>query len=213
MPLVDARGFQLTPDIMGSLGRGAQIGQQFQLGQQQIGAVEAEAAKQQQLQGLLGQLGPGGVMPGQAPQAPGSAMTQAVRPGGREAALAKMAVMFPDDFAKINKNLGAIDEKTERDLSRDAFMIRNAPPEKRPALIQRRVESIRARGGDPSDTMELLGMQEDEQNAYLDAVQIAGLDEKQRTWNPTEDLFACSNGWWKEGNSNIRSKYGRGWTS
>ena len=203
MPLVDARGFNLTPDIVGSFGRGAQVGQGFQLGQLQIEQVKAQQAKQAQLQALLGQLGSPGAAPGAtpgigglpgargAPLPPGVSPAVPGSPGigpaqppqpmqNRSQALAQMAVQFPAEFEKINANLGLISQQQKDEAASFAFKASRTPPEQRPALIQQRVEQMRAQGRDASDTVELLNMTQSQQDSILETIQIAALNPKQR---------------------------------
>lgn len=193
MPLVDVRGFNITPDVVGSFGRGFGVGAGIRRTRQEEEARQAEIARQQELQGLLGQLGPGGIAPQQpglqvppgatppiVPQAAGPGRQPVQPTGNRSQALAQLAVQFPKRFDEVFKNIGAIDERSRDEAARSAFEISRADPTQRPALIQRRAAEIRARGGDPSDTLGLLQMPTNQQDLALETLQIAALNPQQR---------------------------------
>ena len=225
MALVDARGFQLSPNVVGSFGQGVNVKgemQRQQLEQQQALAQQQQAQaaldKQARLQGILGRLGAG-----QQPQAPGAQPAQALPqlgqqgaqpaqpaqlgaqqvpgaqpaqlgaqqapqiPFGNPRAMAELAIQFPEEFEKINVNLGLITQQQKDEAADFSFRLRGTPFDQRGALIDQREASVRARGGDPTNTASLRDMPEEAQNQALELTQIAALSGTERQKVATGD--------------------------
>ena len=194
--LANLQGGSLVPDIGFQLGRGLQLQGQLQNQQLQRQQVEAQLAEQQQLQQLLGQLGGGqplgATQPqlgGQIPTTPGfappsvsgQAFPTAIPTGAnRTQAIAQLAIRFPERFEQINKNLGLITQRQKDEASDFAFRLKRTPFANRQALIDQRVQQVRARGGNPADTESLRGLSEQQQDDALDTVQIAALSPEKR---------------------------------
>ena len=131
MPLIDARGFNLTPDLVGSLSRGQQVGTQFanqdinrQLleqqaalrnqalaaGQQQFDITQGQQERLGQVRGLLGQFDQ------QAPQTAREAQlaTQTADFAGQEGVLAQQAaaeqprIMGQDELIRQARSIDPI---------------------------------------------------------------------------------------------------------
>ena len=91
-------------------------------------------------------------------------------------AFRQLAVEFPQEFDQIAENMGLIDTRRRRRAADFAFQARNAPPERREALIRERARQIEAEGGDPSDTLSLLGMDKVTQDRALMVAEMAALE-------------------------------------
>lgn len=164
------------------LGRGLQIFSQLQTNQANIAAQREQQRlrnlkfqedlrqqglaekRQQELVGLAQQLGP------------------QPTPGGlpRSQAFAQLAVQFPDEFEQINKNLGLITDRQKQEAADFAFTALNTPPERRSQLIEQRVRSLEAQGRDASNTRELLTLNPEQQDEFLQVAQVAVLPLDER---------------------------------
>lgn len=147
--------------LRGGMGLADRINQQNQLAHQQA----LEQAKREQLAGLTGGL----IVD---PTATQIQMNPQIA--------AQMATQFPEKFEQINKNLGLITEGRKQEALDFSFKLRNAPYEQRPALIKARAERLQAMGRNADDTLELLGLSEQDQNTSLDMVQVAALSPEKR---------------------------------
>lgn len=91
---------------------------------------------------------------------------------------------FKEDPDTTIKSLQAIGIDTQQKLeeaSRFAHAARNAPtPEAQTAIIQRRVDEIRARNGDPKQTLELLSQTPEQREPELQVLEAAALTAEQR---------------------------------
>lgn len=183
---------------------------QQQLGEARLKTQQQEAAvgRQQQIQALLAQIQGGQPVPGvqTAPQpTPGGlAPVTAIAPPevtgaprvpvvGRTQALAQLAVLDPERFEQINKNLGLITQQQKNEAADFAFRLRNAAPENRDPLIRQRVTSLDSQGRNSSDTRDLLTQSVEEQNQSLETVQIAALSPEQRVEIAREGPAALQN--------------------
>jgi len=189
MPLVDVRGFNLNPDILGAAHGGLRFSQETALRNQALRAgelglseAEAEQAKQARWQGLMGQIL--GQQPAQQPTKLGPGQAQ---PGptqqpfaGRQQALAQAMIERPEIGRKIFDNLGAMEEREMDNAARFATFALSADPAERPAMFQKHIANMRARGENPAGFIEMAQLPIRQQNARLEATQIAALDPKQR---------------------------------
>ena len=161
------------------LGRAIQGGQQFQqAGLREVGLQQAE-----QTQALRrAALGLPTTAPAQpfsmAPVSPGAQLVQPEIP--QEQALAQMAISDPAAFEQTNKALGLDTQTKKNEFADFAFKLKSAPFENRAQLIQERIASVEARGGDASQTKQLIQMPQEQQDTALQVAQIAALSPKER---------------------------------
>lgn len=73
----------------------------------------------------------------------------------------------PEIVKQINEAHGIRTKEQQDSAYRDANAILSAPPEQRPDLINKRAEQIKARGGDPKDTLSLLNLPPEQQDNAL----------------------------------------------
>ena len=99
---------------------------------------------------------------------------------GNSQAMAELAVVAPDIFDQVNKNLGLISQQQKDEAASFAFTLRSAPFAQRDAMIAQREATVTARGGNPADTLSLRGLSEADQNKALEVTQIAALSNKDR---------------------------------
>lgn len=165
------------PSLLGSFASGRQFKQQQQ-------AAEAQAARNTQLQGLLGDIAPqtqpqlaAGV---QGPADPLQTGGVVVDSGNRQQALAQLAVQFPERFEQVNAGLGLISQQQKDEAADFAFDLRGTPAELRSGKIQERVRTLRSQGRNASDTASLESLDEGQQNEALDIAQIAALSPEKR---------------------------------
>jgi len=153
MGLVTANQFQLTPDIGGSLSRGFNLGEQFR----------AQQLQQKQQEFLAG----GGL---QDPQA----LQQS----------AKLGLDFQQQVATglglIDQRTGQIDQARLTEAADFAFRIQDLPIDQQNIAINERIEKVEARGGDATQTRELLQVPFKQRGNALRAVQLSALPNEQR---------------------------------
>ena len=185
MPL-DARGFQITPDILGAASRGLQVGQQFR----QVGREREARERQEQIRRLLGDVGQA------APQTEQEAMlgaqTAELAPISQQAAMEQPQILSQDELISqaqqidpifANKQLTALglDEPSKRaEASRFAAEVQSLPLEQQNQRIQERAQTLQAQGRNPSDTLELLQMEPAQRVQALQGVQLLDLSTKER---------------------------------
>lgn len=185
MPLVDARGFNLTPDLAGSLSRGLTLGTQFgnlglnrQLLEQKVasGQQDIEAGQQQfdirqqgiergaRTQELLGQV----LQPGVPQGIPGAT------PGfNQDQAMAQLFINDPKLAIQVRKELGIRDQSRMDEAARFALDLRSTSFPARPAKINARIQQLGIENS--RQTAELLNMDQAKQDEALTAVAIAAL--------------------------------------
>lgn len=153
MGLVTANQFQLAPNIGGALQQGLSLGEQF---------------RQRQLQGEQQKFLQGGGL--QDPNA-----------------LQNAAKLGLDFQAKVAKGLGLQDERTGEIKQRElveaadfAFRIQDLPIEQQNIAISKRIEEVEARGGDATQSRELLATPFEQRKKQLQVVQLAGLSNEKR---------------------------------
>ncbi len=163
-------------------------------------AAKAGQAKQAEFQELLGQAFPGqqpaqSATPDQtgfAQQVPGLQVPADVTPitpqqgiqtqaqPTQDQALSRLATQFPEQFEAINKNLGLISTQQKSEAADFAFKLKNTPFEQRSAIIQQRSITLESQGRDASDTRELEGQTEAQQNQSARVIQVATLSPEKR---------------------------------
>lgn len=174
--------------------RGLQFGQQLRSGidlrKEKKAEAERQAALQQRLAGLQSAAFPGaqpglqaGGQPQVAPQQPApqaglqqpQAAPQAAPQQTQAQALAQLAIEFPERFKQISESQGIITTQQKQEAVSFGTKFLNTPAPQRQALIDQRIQAVTARGGDASDTAELAGLSEQEQNQAVTASMIAAL--------------------------------------
>ena len=180
----------------------------FFRGKQQRAALGQQKAAREQQQRLGGLVGtafgqPVPQQPGlQAPAAPQQAPAQqgqalglqdapstrsglqaptAAPQAGSAQAIAQLAVEFPERFKQISEAQGIITTQQKQDAVSFGTKFLNTPAPQRQALIDQRVNSLAAQGRNPSDTAELSGLSEQEQNQAITASMIAALPVSEQT--------------------------------
>jgi len=162
MALVDTRGYNLTPDIVGSLASGMQLGQ-----------AVTERERQEQIRGLLAQqqqrvgVTEGGVTTTQ-PAIPQDEMMRRVR------------AIDPIQAEQLFKSMGLDDKSKRAEFSSFAGQLQAMPFEQREGYIKARAEKLKSEGRDPTETLKLLTVDEQTQNQALQGVQLADLSTKER---------------------------------
>lgn len=177
MPLVDVRGYNLDPNIMGNVATGLQFGQQ-------LGAQDRAA----QIRGLLAQQGQ--LQPQTQQQQMLAEQTAGL--GGAQALAEQPQALSQDELIqqakridpvqaeKILTSMGLDDASKRAEMSRFAAKLQNIPFEQRGDVINARAQELQAQGRDPSETLKLLDVDEQTQNQALTGVQLMDLSTKER---------------------------------
>ena len=160
--LAGINGASLSGDQFGAFKRGRQFSEQLKNQQLNRETLQAEQAKQKQIAQLRGQAIPG-------------------TPGFNPNAERELLALDPEGANQLFDSIGARSQGQRDDAARDAFAIANAPPGLRNQVIQQRAAKIKARGGDATDTLELLDMPPEQQDQVLDVIQRSALTAQQRT--------------------------------
>ncbi len=162
------------------LGRALAGGQAFQ----QAGTREIELQQAEQTEALRrAALGQPIAQPAQplslAPLSPGAELVARQPELTRDQAMAQIALANPQAFEDINKSLG-LRTQTQRDEAADfTFRLERAPFEQRSQLINERIVSLESQGRDASDTKQLIGLPQDQQDQIAQTVQLASLSVKE----------------------------------
>lgn len=186
MPLVDVRGFKFEQPA-GQLSQGIQtIGQFQQLGQQNL-----QAGRSEQIRQLLGQA----IQPQMTPQTEQQQMLSAQTEGlGGEQALAEqptaaiprqqlvqMAKAIDPIMAEKQLQAAGLDDASKRaEMSRFASQLQTTPFEKRADVINARAQKLQAEGRDPTQSLELLDLDQAQQDQALTGIQLLDLSTKER---------------------------------
>lgn len=154
MGLVTASQFNLTPDVLGQASRGLNLGEQFR--QQQL------AGKQQEF------LAGGGL---QDPQALQNA--------------AKLGLDFQANVAEglglIDTRTGKVDQARLLEAANFAFSTQNIQDiEQQNIAINKRIEEVESRGGDATETRQLLQMTPEQRVQAFQGAQLAALPNEKR---------------------------------
>jgi hypothetical protein len=185
MPLVDVRGFNLTPDILGGVQQGVNIAGGIQNIQQRQGQFD-RAAQIRQLLGQAGQAAP------QTEQQQQLAAQSAGLGGPQALAEQPQALLSQDELitraraidpiiAEQALKAAGLDDPTRRaEASRFAAQLQSVPFESRANMINTRAQSLQSQGRDPKDTLQLLDMDEAQQNQAITGVQLLDLSTKER---------------------------------
>lgn len=187
MPLVDVRGFQLDPQIGRGLAQGLGTARQFQqFGQQNLalqreqqvreavgGALTPEFAPQTEQQQMLAQQTEGLGGPLARAEQPQPIKTQ-------EEKFDLARSIDPVAANKIIKDLGLDTASKRAEMSRFAGEIEAIPFNQRRGKIEARAQELQAQGRDPTQTLQLLDMDEQTQASALLGVQLADLKTKER---------------------------------
>lgn len=190
MPLIDTSRFNLIPQqggIAQALGQGLQTQAAFQkVGQQNL-ALQREQQVGQALAGIR--------QPEFAPQTQqqqqlaeqtaglGGALAQAEQPQPIKTQEEKIRLaqeIDPVITNRIIKDLGLDTASKRAEMSRFAADLETTPFNLRRGKIEARVQNLRAEGRDPSQTEQLLGLDETAQNSSLLGIQLADLTTKER---------------------------------
>ena len=149
--IISANQFNLVPDPVGSASRGLNLGEQFR--QQQI-----KLKQDQFLQGVGGE---------------GASGQNALQDS------AKLGLDFQQKFAKglgiIDERTGQIDQKKLVEVADFSFKVQNLPIEQQNIAINKRIEEIEGRGGDATQTRELLSTPFEQRKNALQIAQLAAL--------------------------------------
>lgn len=106
-------------------------------------------------------------------------------PGGggtpeSDAALRELYSRNPGVAKQILDGIGAVDQSKREDASRDAAAIQALPFDQRRVAILERATRLEAQGRDATETLSLLGMDEETQTNNLRSIQAAALTTAQR---------------------------------
>lgn len=168
-------GATLAPDITGGLARGQQLGLQ----QQQLEANRFALEQQQQQQQAAQQQAQLAAQQQQQAQS----LVRRQQAGEQIQTGAELAQLFvdnPDLAGRVLQSAGISSEFQKNDAAEFGFLLENTPVEKRQQLIQRRAETVQARGGDPKDSLALLNASPDRQNQTARMLQLAALNPQER---------------------------------
>lgn len=122
---------------------------------------EAEAARQQEIQSLIGVA--------MSPDNP-----------DRDKALTRIFQVDPDLANQVFDGIGARSQAQREDAARRAAEIQSTPPEARAEIINRQAQDMIANDRNPKDTLSLLEMSPEEQDNILRFTQAAALSAKDR---------------------------------
>jgi len=187
MALIDTRGFNLNPNILGNFSQGMNIGQQAT----NMEAQKAQAEIEAQVRNILG----GARTPEFQPQTQqeqqlaeqsqglGSAVAQSEQPKPvttQEEKIRLAQQIDPSIANKQLKELGLDDSSKRSEMSRFAAELESIPFEMRSTKINERVQSLKAEGRDSSHTEMLLDMDQKTQDNALLGVQLMDLTTKER---------------------------------
>jgi len=156
MGIVTANQFQLSPDISGSLSRGLNLGEQFR-------NVQLKRKQEEFLQGVDGR----GVSD---PNAIDNA--------------AKLGLDFQKQVAAglglQDKRTGEINQKRLVEAANFAFKAENLPIEQQNIAINNRIQEVEGRGGDATESRQLLGIPFEDRRQAFQIAQLAALPNDQR---------------------------------
>lgn len=94
--------------------------------------------------------------------------------------LAQLASASPELFEQTRQQLGLINQQRMEEAAEFAFKLQNTPFDQRLSKIKSRVDSLTAQNRDPSDTIELASLNQEEQDEALKVVQLLPLSSAQR---------------------------------
>lgn len=198
MPLVDVRGYQLTPDIVNNLQQGMMQGEQYRA----MRAQRDQREQQAQIREMLGQAGQAQPMTQQqqmlaAQEAEmvgeGAAPTPEAQPQitSQESMIQKAKAIDPIYAQKVMASMGIDDASKRAEASRFAASIQGLPEAEQNQMIQQRVEKLKSQGRDPSDTSQLLEMDPASRSQALENVQLMEMSAAQRaTFNLKQNELA-----------------------
>jgi len=153
MGLVSANQFNLTPNVGGAIKQGLNLGEQFK-------SIQLKNKQQEFLEG-------GGL---QDPNALQNA--------------AKLGLDFQSQIAKglglQDDRTGQIDAARLTEAANFAFKAQGMPLEQQNIAINKRIEEVEARGGDATQTRELLNMPFEQRGKAFQGVQLAALPNEKR---------------------------------
>lgn len=156
---LDISRYTLTPDIAGSIGRGAEAASRMQ--QAKASKLLAEKAAREegaQIEAL------------QFAEKIGSGQEQFT-----DANIAKIFLNNPAAGKGLFEGIGANDKFKREDAVRRAFVLSQTPSENREKVIRSQIEEVQSRGGSPVDTESLLGLPKEQQDVALKSIMMAGL--------------------------------------
>jgi len=186
MPILDVRGFQITPDILGAARGGLQLGEQFR----QAGRERETRERQEQIRQLLG--GAGQAEPQTEQETQLAAQTAPFADVSEQAAMEQPQILSLDELKQqaqridpeianqMFKQLGMDTPSQRAEASRFSAEIQSLPVELQNRRIQERAQSLTQQGRSPKDTLELLNMPPAVRAQTLQNVQLADLATKER---------------------------------
>lgn len=182
---ITTQGFDFGRGLLGEARQFSALEQQQQQLQQQRFAqqqLEQQVQRQEQIRQLLGQaaqpqeaISPeaaiGGVMapPEEIPEQ----LTQ-------QELIEEAQQIDPGEAQRQLKVMGLDDPSRRAEASRSAAQIMSVPFSQREQAIMARVNELQSQGRDPSDTMQLLEMNEAQQNQALTGIQLLDLSTRER---------------------------------
>ena len=98
----------------------------------------------------------------------------------QQQSMLEFAQQFPQQFEEMQQATGLITQDKKNRAADFGFKLESTPFERRRPLIEARISDIIERGGDPTDSQELLDMTEEEQNQSAQFAQIAALSPQDR---------------------------------
>lgn len=179
MALIDVRGFNLQPQAPSLTG-----GLQELAGFQALGQRNIQQGRSEQIRQLLGQAvaAPTEQQQQLAAQSVGLGEDPAIKQAGRtQEELKQLAREIDPIVAEDFFKKAGIDSASKRaDASRFAAKIQSLPEEQQNAAINARAQEIQARGGNATETLQLLDLDPAQRDQALLGVQLFDLSTKER---------------------------------
>lgn len=148
-----ANQFNFVPDLLGSVGRGLNLGEQFR-------TQRIQRRQQEFLEG-------GGL---QQPQAVQSSAKLGL----------DFQAKVAQGLGLIDQRTGAVNQQRLTKAADFSFRIQNLPLEQQNIAINERIVQLEAEGADATQTRELLNIPQEQRAQALSAVQLAALPNEQR---------------------------------
>lgn len=168
MPLVGQTGLTVA-NVPGAFQQGQSNAMDMQIKRAQMQEIQRQAQQKQQQNAL-------------ARQASGlpSLGQQAKVPLTEDQAMAELLIRNPEMGNDIFKRLGANSQQQRDDAALFAFRASGLNEERQDAFLNQRIKEVEGRGGDSSQSKELLALPYADRQRDLKALQIASLNAEQR---------------------------------
>lgn len=168
MPLVGQTGLTVA-NVPGAFQQGQSNAMDMQIKRAQMQEIQRQAQQKQQQNAL-------------ARQASGlpSLGQQAKVPLTEDQAMAELLIRNPEMGNDIFKRLGANSQQQRDDAALFAFRASGLNEERQDAFLNQRIKEVDGRGGDSSQSKELLALPYADRQRDLKALQIASLNAEQR---------------------------------